>query len=70
MAKAAVDAAIPSQLVIEGFWCNNFMPIKEAKAGADAIKIPTLLKSKLLIAIRKKIFATTSNVPESSAYLA
>ena len=46
------------------------MPINEANAGVDAINIPTLLKSKLLIAIRKKTFATTSQAPDRRAYLA
>ncbi len=45
------------------------MAIRTDRAGADAIKIPTLLNSKLLIAIINKRFAMISHVPESSAYL-
>jgi hypothetical protein len=43
------------------------MAIKAERAGAEAIKIPTLLNSKLLMASIKKIFATTSQRPESRA---
>ena len=45
------------------------MAIRTDRAGADAIKMPTLLNSKLLIAIINKRFAMISQVPESSAYL-
>ena len=45
------------------------MAIRTDRAGADAIKMPTLLNSKLLIAIINKRFAMISQVPERSAYL-
>ena len=45
------------------------MAIRTDRAGADAIKMPTLLNSKLLIAIINKRFAMISHVPERSAYL-
>ena len=45
------------------------MAIRTDRAGADAIKMPTLLNSKLLIAIKNKMFAKISQVPERSAYL-
>ena len=45
------------------------MAIRTDRAGADAIKMPTLLNSKLLIAIINKRFAMISHEPESSAYL-
>jgi len=54
--------------VIEGRWWSIFIAINVDSAGADAIKIPTLLNSKLLMAIIKNIFAITSQVPERSAY--
>jgi hypothetical protein len=49
-ANAPVDAQIPSQLADDGLWLSNLMAIKAEIAGAEAIKIPTLLNSKLLIA--------------------
>ncbi len=45
------------------------MAIKTDRAGADAIKMPTLLNSKLLIAIINKRLAMISHVPERRAYL-
>jgi hypothetical protein len=54
--------------VIEGRWWSIFIAINVDRAGADAIKIPTLLNSRLLMAIIKNIFAITSQVPERSAY--
>jgi hypothetical protein len=43
------------------------MAIKADRAGAEAMKIPTLLNSRLLMASIKNIFATTSQRPESRA---
>jgi len=45
------------------------MAIRTDRAGAEAIKIPTLLNSKLLIAIINKRFAMISQAPDKSAYL-
>jgi len=61
-------AAIPNQLAREGRCFSNLIAIKADRAGADAIKTPTLLNSKLVMAIKKSRLATTSNVPERSAY--
>ena len=45
------------------------MAIRTDRAGADAIKMPTLLNSKLLIANMKNRLAMISHVPERSANL-
>ena len=45
------------------------MAIRTDRAGADAINIPTLLNSKLLIAIINKRFPMISQAPERRAYL-
>ena len=44
------------------------MAIKADRAGAEAIKTPTLLNSKFVMAIMKNRFASISHEPESSAY--
>ena len=69
MISAPEVAAIPSQFISRGFCFINLIPIKAARAGAEAIKIPTLLNSKLAIANMKNRFADISQAPESSAYL-
>jgi len=48
---------------------SSFMAIRTDRAGAEAIKIPTLLNSKLLIEIINNRFAVISQAPERSAYL-
>ena len=45
------------------------MAIRTDRAGAEAIKMPTLLNSKLLMAIINKRLAMISHVPERSANL-
>ena len=60
-------AAIPNQLAREGRCFSNLIAINADRAGADAIKTPTLLNSKLVIAIKKSRLATTSNVLQGRA---
>ena len=67
--RAAEVAAIPTQLISNGFCFISFIPMIVARAGPEAMIIPTLLSSKFAIANMKVRFADISQIPESRAYL-
>ena len=59
---------MPSQLITDGFCFSNLIAISVESIGDAAIKMPTLLNSRLLIATINKIFAVISQTPEIKAY--